>query len=426
MAHLRLAPRITPSSDTRTAAACRTVAVVGALLAMLPAQVVESPPATPANSAKPTARLPLVIGRPAPDVGIGDWLGAKPGLKAIGSVLKFGDLELPEDAPDLGQQLEQRLQDGLAQADKVLNADAKQPGDLAQHHQKVVLVHFLDWTQPQLGEDLIELVREVLQANADREVRAIGITATDAAAADRVREAGIDWPIGLTPVPQSPSPYVDPTKDEPMALIGRSGQLCWRGNPVTNRQGFLQALEDALPQIAAERIERDLAAPLTAALEAYYDGALAKAIVEAERAQGRPEADEQLRRDAAHLIERASASELRWLRAMRDTSTRRREFDSYVRHVEALREAFPKSSGKEAAAHEKELAKRGDNALRLRGERKLFELQRQRSALFPARQNRINDAFAKKLEQLLSDKRISDEPRQRAQDLIDRYRSAVR
>jgi len=393
-------------------------AVVPVLAAFLLAPLCAQDPASVPKT------LPLAVDRPAPDVGLTEWLGKAKNKGPVGKVLRVGGGDLPGGIPEIGPELEKKIQDAIKGAGKALNAGRKQPGDLAQHHKKVVVVHVIDWAEPSTSTDLIELVRGVVKANEDRDLEAIGIMAAGERSETRAKDAGIDWPVALTQLHKSASPYLNPRKQARVFLIGRSGQLVWRGNPASDRAGFLKALTGAVNQLGAERIERDLGPDFDVALQHYYAEAMTKALAQAKRLKSSAKDDPRQAADAEHLTSWAKATELQWLRAMRAAAKRRRDFDDYVRNIDALVAAFPRTSGKEAKAHEKATSRKSNYGQRLKDERKLLALQLVRPPLFPAVKNKSNDRFAKRLNKFLGGKKLTDEAERRAQDLSDRYRTA--
>jgi len=332
---------------------------------------------------------------------------------------------LPEGLEGVGEEIEGQLKKGLEALGQQLQAGRRQQGDLAQYHNEVVLVHVLDWRNEAACNDLVELVQDVITANEDLGVQAIGVMEKGERAAAMARATGLSWPIGLTTLRESSSPYVVSGKQDNLFVIGRSGQLSWQGNASVNRAGFLKALRGALSQRGVERIERDLSRKLDRALAQYYDERLEKACVLAKRGKA-PRADAQQAADAHYLITKAKASELAWTRALRFAAARRQMFDDYLGTVDALVRGLPKSAGKQAQAHLKALTRKGNNAPRLRDERDLLTVLRSRPALFPAQKNRKNDRFAKSLDKFLDRRQRSSESTRRAQDLLDRYRIAAK
>lgn len=374
-----------------------------------------------------TKNLPLAIDRPAPDLGLTEWLGDAQVPRAIGEVLRVGGAgggDLPGGIPELGPDLEKKIQETIKGVGKAMNAGRKQPGDLAQHHKKVIVVPVIDWAEPTTSTDLIELVRNIVAANEDREVQVLAIMAAGKRSEQRAKDARVTWPAAVTPLHKSASPYINPSKQSRVFLIGRSGQLAWRGNPTSDRSGFLRALGAALNQLGAARIERDLGEGFDSALRHYYAESTTKALAQAKRLKSSAKNNERQAADAEHLTSLAKATELQWLRAMRAAGKRRRDFDDYVRHIDGLVNAFPRTSGKDAKAHEKATSRKSNYGLRLKDERGLMALQQVRPALFPALKNKANDRFAKRLDKFLGGKRLTDEAGRRAQDLSDRYRAA--
>ncbi len=59
-------------------------------------------------------------------------------------------------------------------------------------------------------------------------------------AESRAREENIDWPLATTSLRNNSSPYVPTDKHErkTVFMIGRSGELAWRGNPLVERRAF--------------------------------------------------------------------------------------------------------------------------------------------------------------------------------------------
>ena len=302
----------------------------------------------------------------------------------------------------------------------------KSAGNLAAYHRNVVVVHVIDWADPRSSTDLIELMRSVAKANEDRGMQLLGIMATGENAQTRARAASIDWPVAMTLLHESLSPYIVASQQPRAFVIGRSGELIWQGSPSSDRRGFLKALDVAFSRLACERVERDLGPELSASLQHYYDGALAKSLSVAERIRGGASKTvaTPLQLDAVHLIGKVRDTEVAWLQAMRKSSGRRREFDQYVQHVDALVAAFPKTSGKEARAHEKELSKKSNYTLRLKDERAWQKCTSERPALFPARKDKASERFAKRLGKFLQSARNATDAVSRGQALLDRYRAA--
>ncbi|MCR9247458.1 MAG: hypothetical protein NXI31_20700 [bacterium] len=385
----------------------------GVLLSAPSRAVAQAPVPSPAP-APAAVSLPLVVGRPAPELGLDKWHAAKKKpSRVIGKILDSNG------ARDLK---------GLEELDSLLGG--KSARTLADHHGKVVLVHVIDWGDPESGIDVLRAVRELITANADRGVQAIGIMEPGERSAQRAVDSNVDWPVALGSLRGGQCQYV-PT-DEPagriVCLIGRSGELVWRGNPITGRRAFLAAAKSAIERLGAARLTREFADGIEPALVDYYAGRLAKAasVARGKRSAAERAGDGRGRMDAHYLLDKIRETELTWLRAMREASKRRREFGAFLAHVDAIVTAFPRTSGKAAREQEKQLAKEGKNLQRLKDERQWRALQPKRPVLFPLHKNRPNDRFAKAIDKYLGRTRHADDAVQRARDLRDRYRAASR
>ncbi len=358
------------------------------------------------------AALPLAVGRPAPELGIDTWRGAdeRPS-RVIGKILDGNGV---------------RPIEGLGELDELLGG--KSAAGLARHHGKVLLIHAIDWRDSESRLDVLGLVRDLARANADRDLQPISIMDPGERAEQHASDSGLDWPVAIAALGESTSPYVVAARPahRTVFVIGRSGELVWSGDAVADKRAFLAAVDDALARLGAARIERDLGADLGAALEEYYAGELSKAAALAHRAHDDAEraGDGMLRSDAQYLSDKIRETELTWLRAMREASERRREFGAFLRYVDALATAFPRTAGKAAREHEKQLEKAGHNLARLKDEREWLAVQARRPVLFPAYKDRTHDRFAKRIDKFLGRARAAKDAERRAQDLRDRYEAA--
>ncbi|MGK0202360.1 MAG: hypothetical protein ACI9S9_001427 [Planctomycetota bacterium] len=375
----------------------------------------------------PLELLPLAVDRPAPDLGLYEWFGKTDFAAGMGPVVRAGGGELD----DLSEAAKDKIKETLAKFDKALANSKwgkKTAGGLTAYHRKVVIVHVIDWADPSSSTDLIELMRTVFKANEDHGVQLLGIMEKGDKAQKRARDAGIDWPLAMTSLRVSPSPYIVASQQPRAFVIGRSGALLWQGNPTSDRVAFSAVLVDAFARLPRQRVDRDLVQELGTALKDYYRGSLAKSLAATKRlySKSRKGVATPLQMHAKYLAAKVHATEVDWLQMMRKTSALCQDFDQYVQHVAALVAEFSKTSGKDARANEKQISKMSNYAMRLKDERAWLKCISARPALFPARQSKAGDRFLKRLGKFIKGTRHATDAITRAQSLADRYRAATK
>ncbi|MCZ6598595.1 MAG: hypothetical protein O7B99_13210 [Planctomycetota bacterium] len=356
--------------------------------------------------------FPLEVGEPAPDIGLSEWLGedqadgVKKIIKKVGGV---GDVDLGD----------------LGDLDDLLGFGSTR-GQTAKHHGHALIVHTFDWDDPASGIELVALVVDLVSANQARELAAIGIASPidEKIGADLALRRGIEHPVALTDLLGSGSPYVAGAVNglTYAFLIGPSGELVWRGNPMKKEAGFLEAVRDALARHPLPRVEWPLHDELDPALAGYYPGELSRA--ESAAAKTESGAKPGLAADADYLQKRIGLAAIELLHDLREAVSKRRVDDFVVlRHFGRI--AFPRGEiAKEIGRLEKEALKVTNFQNRMRDNEKWLDLQEDRPALFPARKSRTGNKLAKKLEKFLRSTSNSLRVTRTAQELLDRYRVA--
>ncbi len=375
------------------------------LLAQEPLPLPVPMPETAAAAETPTWRP--AVGQPAPEPGLAVWtddVASKDGTKKLEQIVRSG-------------------------GDFPTSRKAKTLAELADH---VVIVHTFAWGDgPSMGRAL-PLIRDLLAANSDRRLAAIGICdfVELETARGNAKSLFLDHPIAIEKFEASHSPFVDSKIHPPCwaFVVGRGGGLRWQGDPARDEKAFLAAVADALDVPEVAKLERPLHEKLAKALTEYYAGKLSRALSlaadEREAAQKSP--DKAGLEDAQLLEKAAHEAQLTWLRELENAAAKK-DSTAYVALVRACKLGFAKGDvAKDLERLDKEAHKDGFFEMRLIDSQKYFEMFQDRPILFPARKEAAGEKFAKKLESFVRSTSNSTEETRTEKALADRYRLTAR
>jgi hypothetical protein len=358
-------------------------------------------PASGAQTWKP------VVGQPAPEPGLRGWIDEE------------------TKAPEQEQRVESTSIGGMLP----ISRKSKTLAELSDH---VVIVHTFAWDDAAATENALPLVRDLLAANADRRLAAIGIAnAVDKEAArTQARSLQLEHPIAMQDFAQPGSTYVD-LGAHPACyafVVGRGGGLVWSGDPLEEEKGLLAAVKDALLVPEVVRIAQPLHAKLAKGLGEYYAGRLSRALALAaeERKQAEKPAGAACLADAKLLEKTALEAQHDWLRKLSEAAASK-DATVYVALLSACQTGFARGEiAKDLVRLEKEARKDGFFEMRLLDSKKYLAMLDERPVLFPARKDAAGDKFAKKLESFVRSTPNSTEETRTAQALADRYRFLAR
>ena len=259
------------------------------------------------------------------------------------------------------------------------------------------------------------------RANHDVGLEAISLTGSwgeddDAKLMAEAHALGIEHPIGMVDYHGTWSPYLD-VNEHPLThvyVITRSGGILWAGDPSSDLEEFLDAVDRALDAPRAEPLPETLHAELAAAIEEYVSGEMEKSWKHAVAVR-----DKHSRRTAAESAAiAADASALVGLiettrRTLADASSAAlaaRDYESLLLADGALALSFPKSD-EARDAHARVEGVRADPTLEpvLSGWEEWLELQAERPPLFPAVEGPAQKKFARAVQRFL-DSRAEESP----------------
>jgi len=391
------------------------VAVVFALSILAPSRARAQEPVPPLPPLQPPSGEPLApdaaptwkpaVGQPAPEVAFATWI-TEPNAKGVTTTTSVSNVG--------GVPVSRR---------------AKTLAELADH---VVIVHTFAWDDRAARDVALPLVRDLLAANGDRKLTAIGIASvldvTEARAAAKALQ--LEHPIALEKLTESRSPYVDLRAHSACwaFVVGRGGGLEWQGNPAEDEKGFLSAVDAALDRHPVGRLERPLHERLGKALAEYYDGKLSRAVALAQDERKAAEkADERTSAQDAQLLERAARdTQLAWLRDLGDAAAKG-DATRYVTIAKACKLGLARGDAqKELERLDKEAHKDGLFEMRLLESQKYLDMLSARPVLFPVRKEPAGDKFAQRLEAFLRATNSSTDETRTARALADRYRLTAR
>jgi hypothetical protein len=347
-----------------------------------------------------------VVGQPAPELSFSKWLNVDAEKKGAASTTTVS-----------------------SEHSQPVSRKSKALSDLRDH---VVIVHTFAWNDVAAKEKALPLLRDLLAANSDRRIAAIGI-ADDLeleAARAAAKSMGLEQPIAVDKLADSKSPYVDlATHAACFAfVVGRGGGLLWAGNPALDEKGFLAAVKDALARHAVVPVERRLHEKLGKALAEYYAGHLSRALTLAqdERKAAEKSGEKQVSEDARLLESTAKDAQLAWLREIGE-ATLKKDATRYVELVQVCKAGLARGDvAADLDRLEKEVHKDNFFEARLLDAQKYLELLDDRPILFPVRRDAAGDRFAGKLEGFARSTPNSTYETRTAKDLADRYRLTAR
>ncbi len=293
---------------------------------------------------------------------------------------------------------------------------------------KVVLLHTFAWDSEPCTRTLIPLVNDLVRANRDRELAAVSICASDDEGGDAsARPTRLHMTHAVGVAKEGECPYLVPGEGGigQLFLVGRSGLLLWRGDPVREQEAFLEAVRLALGQPAAPCLERDLRPELGEACAEYCAGRYGLARSLAEKVRGRfeeaaGEEAEGIAADAEHLIGLVSRLEQEHLDSARDALVKHRSMRFMV-SIDVLSRGFPKTRSSRLAQEMVKESVRGRFAGSFRDARDWFEIRGERPPLFPARRDREGDRFAREIEKYLRKTHNDVGATQEARRLMEAY-----
>jgi hypothetical protein len=365
-----------------------------------------APAARPPESQDAPPIVRPVVGQPAPEPALAQWLDAEPdreGATRASSVNVRGMIPTSRRAHTLAE--------------------------LADH---VVIVHTFSWSDEAANRLALPLVRDLLAANSDRRIAGIGIADGLAleAARSAAKSAGLEHPIAIEELSTSRCPYVDLAARAACSafVVGRGGGLLWQGNPATEQAAFLAAVERALALHPVLRLERALREALGKALGEYYAGRLSKAVALAQSARKAAEKSEDpvLLADAERMESHARGTQLAWMRELGEIAVRKDAL-AYVLLGRACQAAFARGEV-QTDLEELERAMHKDRFFETRvlEVQKYVALQDERPPFFPVRRDAAGDRFAARLEGFLRSTSNANDETRTARDLVDRYRLTAR
>lgn len=346
----------------------------------------------------------VVIGQHAPDHGLEDF--AAMGDPASGRVVK-----------------ESRSSDAH---DEVLMS-----ADLDDLRGRVVLLHALDWEDSEALVQTLPLLRDLLYSNAHRGIAVISIVAAEPGeqAQAMAESHDVSWPVALVHGELS-TPYFSPETlgTNYIHLIGRSGQVLWKGGAISGRDELLEALQSELIKHAAPVLDRGLHEELGKAQELYYSGEWMKARKLAEKLVRKhgdddSEPSKAIAADAKHLLARIAEHEHDLSLRARDAMSRRSAFQFYEVQY-AVDAGFARSDLQERVRETAKEAPKGLTGHSFPTTEDWFEFRDEQPVLFPARKSRAGERFAKKLKKYTKSTVNNVPATQLAQRLLDEYAMA--
>jgi hypothetical protein len=303
----------------------------------------------------------------------------------------------PDSGPAVGAIApEHGLSDWLQKADGA-------PPKLSDLRGQVVILHTFAWNCATCLKVGIPLAVDLLAANADRGLRVISIT-TPANRDDTlavVRERHLTHSVALENPFQSACPYVKIPLNPItyMFVIGRSGEVAWRGDPSRNLKACLEAVQKALIQPPGRFVEDHQHPVLSKAVQEFREGNLEAARVVALKmlkAQAKAKGSETAAsaRVAEQLIQRIDGIAEALVKDL-DAAIAAKDALKYVTARDDLRRSFPKSDIVVKAREKIEAAERdAEFAARATAAAEWRELERQRPALYPVAKDAASKSYA--------------------------------
>ncbi len=311
------------------------------------------------------------------------------------------------------------------------DGDTLQPGQLAPPHElhsfiqgemrelaelrgRVVVLHTFAWNCDSCLRKGIPLSVELQKAHAPEELAVLSIT-TPMERENTLRimkQYGVTQPVAAANPMGDECPYVDMANGITyMWVVGRNGQIVWRGDPSTKEAECLEAVRAAL----ADRTDRTLARRLDPALDeaaghyaagAYRDAQEAADKLQKERARKKEPASQAIAADAAFLSERVAAR-LAELTAALEKAAAEHDAEGFAAQRAELALGFQKSDW--AAAQKSASAALGDPAFAASvAEADAWRaLQAERPALYGVRRDKAAERFTASLKAFLEERAAS-------------------
>lgn len=297
---------------------------------------------------------------------------------------------------------------------------------------EVVVLHTFAWNCSPCLRVGIPLAVDLTDANEERGLRVFSIT-TPAQREETERvldEFDVRHPVASENPFRNENPYVDASANPTtyVFVIGRSGEVVWRGDPSRDLDECLEAISEALGSSAGRGLARAPHEDLREATREYFSGSCVKARKAAEKlrdrhAKKKSEESQRIAADAAHLIERIDALAERLSTAL-ETAREHRDAPAMVRARDEILARFAKDELAETAeAISKEAAADPDFGARITAAEAWLALEDARPPLFPARRDKASVKFAKALRAYLEDSEDGF-GRAEAEAWLDRYPSA--
>lgn len=189
-------------------------------------------------------------------------------------------------------------------------------GTLAKLRGRVVILHTFAWNCSSCLRVGLPLSVDLLRANRERGLTVLSITtpANREETLEVLAEYGVEHPVASENPFTNENAYVDASVNPItyMFVIGRNGDVVWRGDPSTQEEECLEAVARALDQAAGRGLERELVPELEEAVASFFAGSYAEAREQAARLQKKNERSRKssapaIAADAAWLVARIDA-----------------------------------------------------------------------------------------------------------------------
>jgi hypothetical protein len=172
-----------------------------------------------------------------------------------------------------------------------VQADRKEGLTLEALRGRVVLLHTFAWNCTSCRKVGIPLVVDLLEAAEDRGLSVLSITtpAFPEETKKVIEGFGMRHAVAVEQPFGSPNPYVDAMANPVtyVFVIGRNGDVVWRGDPSTELDECVDAVARALDQRAERGLERRLHAELQEVVGLYFAGEWSQALKLAEKLEHR-------------------------------------------------------------------------------------------------------------------------------------------
>ena len=277
---------------------------------------------------------------------------------------------------------------------------------------KVVVLHTFAWNCDSCLRRGIPLSVALQSANGPEELAVISMTTP--AMTDETKkvaaEHGMGQPIALANPAGGTSPYVDMGNGFTyMWIIGRNGELVWRGDPSTKEEECLEAVRSALVDRGDRVLDRELHAELASiggsfARGAYEEARKGAGKVQKKNARKKDEDRQALAADAAYLVERVDARREQLIAAL-GQAVQNRESLAFVELDTELERGFRKDKSVAAARDFAAKTFSYDPPFKRAVEeaREWIEVRNARPALFGLRNDKQSSRYLKTLRKFLKE-----------------------